>query len=75
MAGIPWTEQEVEILRKMAEAGKSVDDIAAVLVSRTVCSVEKKASELRVSLAGRTEIDVAAFNQIMGETWKPRVAE
>lgn len=75
MAGMPWTDQEVEVLRVMAQGGRSMRDIRNVLKSRSLAAINCKAADIELSLnQGVPEIDIDAFNAIMGETWKPRVA-
>lgn len=76
MAGIPWTEAERDILKKMAEAGKSANDICRVLVCRTRSGVFSQAYDMGLLLSGATpEVDMEAFNQIMGGIWKPQAQE
>ena len=49
----------------MALAGKTVDDIGAVLKSRSVHSIQSKAASLRLSLCPAPEIDLSEFKRIM----------
>jgi hypothetical protein len=52
MAGIPWTDEEIAILRKMIKAGCTARQISTVLESRTIHAINKKAQELDLSLSG-----------------------
>jgi len=62
-----WTEAEKEILKSMAMANRCAKDIIKVLKSRTIHSVNQKAAELGLSLAGKEpEIDINEFNRLMG---------
>ncbi len=62
-----WTEAEKDILKSMAMAGRYAEDIIKVLKSRTINSVNQKAAELGLSLAGKEpEIDINEFNRLMG---------
>lgn len=62
----PWTDQEHEIMRKMAHAGKNRWDIAKVLTSRTPVAIASKAISLGISLnGGMPEIDMDEYNRIM----------
>lgn len=68
-----WSKEEVEVLGKMAAAGKSVGQIAKVLTSRTRHGIETKASSLGLSLGQPTPtIDFDAFKKIMGEMETPK---
>lgn len=72
--GIPWTKQEMDILRAMAEAGCSFVEIREVLLSRSLPAIVKKAAEERISLACRTpEVNQELFRRLMAERgvkWK-----
>lgn len=64
-----WTEQEINILVKMAERGLSIPEIQKVLVSRSRDAITGKASNLKISLDGfKPEINLDAYNEIMGTT-------
>lgn len=61
-----WTKKEIEILKIMAEAGKSVDEVLTVLKSRTDSAVLGKAERLGITFTPKPEFDEAAFKKIMG---------
>jgi hypothetical protein len=66
MAGQPWTDEEREILRKLAGRGKTAKEIARVLVSRSEDAIKAQAGGMCVSLAGNPpEIDMAEFTRLM----------
>lgn len=66
MAGQPWTSDELEILKQMADAGKTSKEISMVLVGRSIMAIESKSSELALSLAGpKPVIDLEAFKRLM----------
>ena len=48
-AGKPWTSEELDVLRRMAEAGALTDEIADQL-GRTMVSVTSQAERLQVSI-------------------------
>lgn len=60
-----WDEKETEILRKMVEAGKTVDDVRRVLVGRSENSVRFKVRAMDMVFRPHPEIDFEAFKQIM----------
>jgi hypothetical protein len=60
-----WTVQEVDILRKMVEAGKSVNDIRMVLTARSNNAIRCKVNDIGMVFRGTPEIDFEAFKQIM----------
>lgn len=63
---MPYTEREIEIIREMAEAGKTPDDVLAVLKSRTIEGL--KAISRREGIKFKLfqpEIDEAAFKKLM----------
>jgi hypothetical protein len=63
MSGIPWTKKEIEILKQMIATGCAVEEILKVLKSRTQGSIQAKAGDLGLSLAGTPEIDFDAFTK------------
>lgn len=66
MAGRPWTPQELEILKKMAEAGKTAKEIKKVLVTRSMGGITNKASSVGLSLAGlEPTINFEAYKEMM----------
>ena len=68
MARIYWTDEELMILRDAAEKGVMAKQLAQILKSRTKASIDNKARELGVSLAGgKPEIDRKAYRRIMKE--------
>lgn len=62
MAGTFWTDEEIEILKKMANAGYSAKQISKVLKTRTINGVNRKAQELDISL-GRKKV-VIDYNKL-----------
>lgn len=67
-----WTAQEVDILRKMVEAGKSIDDIRKVLVARSANAIRCKVNDIGMIFQGKPEIDFEAFKQIMKTVREPK---
>lgn len=67
-AYIPWTPNEEEILRKMAAAKKTIDEIGAVLKSRSRPGIKSKAQNIGIDLLAyqSPEIDEEAFKRLMG---------
>jgi hypothetical protein len=64
--GLPWTNEEIRILREMAEARKSPKQIVAVLRSRTEHAIVYKAKEMGIAFrCYEPEIDLDAFNRLM----------
>jgi hypothetical protein len=63
---IQWTKKEVEILKAMAAAGKTVDEVLSVLKSRTKHGVVTKAEHMGIKLTPKPVFDEAAFKRIMG---------
>lgn len=63
----PWMNDEMEILRTMLDAGKTLEDISKVLKSRNIDSIRSKSISLgyKPSLHPRGEIDMEAFRRIM----------
>ena len=68
MARIVWTAQEESILRKMAQAKRTVREVCFVLKSRSPASITAKALKmgLELSYSPSPEIDEAAFKRLMG---------
>lgn len=60
-----WSDKEVEILQKMARAGKTPQEVVKVLKSRTITSIQKKASDQGISFSDSPEIDFDAFKNMM----------
>jgi len=66
MAGKIWADDETDILRQMAAAGKTARQISAVLKSRSIASINDKSCREGISLSrGDPEIDFEAFRKIM----------
>ena len=63
-----WTQQEMDILKKLAEQNYPVRKIAKVLKSRTLNAIRNKAEELGLYLGGgpAPEIDLEAFKKLIG---------
>jgi hypothetical protein len=62
-----WTKQEEDILKKMIAAGKTPEDCARVLKSRTVDGIRNKAKRMVLKFKYEVEIDKAEFNKMMGK--------
>jgi hypothetical protein len=60
-----WTDKEVEILKKMLDAGKTADEIAQVIKSRTLDGIRNKAGHMGWKFYAVPEFDMDAFNKIM----------
>lgn len=68
-----WTVQEEDILEKMVVAGKSPQDVVAVLKSRSVDSVRQKSEKMKlIWVCSYPEIDLKAFKEKMGDAIKER---
>lgn len=64
MAGIPWTEEEEQLLREGVEKGLTTKQLLLVLKSRTKTAIENKAAQLGISLqVGKPEIDREAYRR------------
>ena len=50
MSGIPWSEQEVDALTRLAAAGVEIRTIAQVLLSRSPKSIQQKLYELNLTI-------------------------
>ena len=62
MSNIPWTEEEIDILRKLADAGYPAQDMVRVLKSRTLNAITNKMSGLGIkSRIQAPEIDYSAL--------------
>jgi hypothetical protein len=60
-----WTNQEKEVLRKMAEANKTMDEIQSVLVSRPRHGIENQVKIMGLSIGKKPEINMEAFKKLM----------
>jgi hypothetical protein len=70
MISVPWTKEEENILKKMAQKGCSDSEIALVLRRRTKNGVRVKRAALNLQqyrYLPAAEIDMAAFNLYMKE--------
>jgi hypothetical protein len=66
MAGIPWSEKEREVLKKLAEAHCIIDDVLRVFPSRSRASIFSQASVLGISFAGpESEINMDEFKKLV----------
>lgn len=63
-----WSDQEIEIVKKMFMAKKSPKEIAKVLICRSSCAIERKLYSLGLFYSDNPEIDMDAYKQIMEET-------
>ena len=66
MARKPWSDKEKEILVKMCAAGKSKTEIMLVLKGRTRAAIQGKIEDLEIVIQHRDDVDMNAFNLIMG---------
>ena len=64
---VKWSDQEVEILKKMNAARKTPDDIARVLKSRTPEGIRHKADKMGLNWSIEPDIDFEAFKKMMGK--------
>ena len=69
MAGNFWTAEEEQVLRRMIEAGHSVQAVTEVLKSRTQGAVEKKKGQLGLRMRGtfQPNIDWATYQALTGD--------
>lgn len=66
MAGISWSREEDDIVRKMASAGSSLDEMKEVLLSRTAHAIEqycKKQGILLGYAAKKPQVDHEAYKR------------
>ena len=64
---VKWSDQEIEILKKMNAASKTPDDIARVLKSRTPEGILHKARKMGLHWSIEPDIDFEAFKKMMGK--------
>lgn len=62
---IKWTDREVEILKKMLDAHKTLEEVAQVLKSRTEDGIRNKVDNMGWHFTHEPEFDYAAFERIM----------
>ena len=63
----PYTQEEMDILKKMVNAGLTPEDCARVLKSRTVTGIEDKAGRMGLKWKYlESEIDMDEFKRLMG---------
>lgn len=69
MGAKPWSKEEEDALRKLAEKGYTLQQICeAKVFNRTFAGLHRKAHVLGISLGGKPgEIDQDAFRRMMGE--------
>ena len=68
MAGVPWTSEEIEILKTLADKGFTTNEISRVLQSRTPNSIENQARvfHLKLGLTSRKpKIDHEALKELL----------
>jgi len=68
MAGIKWTDKEIDILRALASKGYSVQDMLKVFKERTYHSIQHKAREMEIKIgfgARTAEFDEQLFEEMM----------
>ena len=64
---VKWSDQEIEILKKMNAASKTPDDIARVLKSRTPGGIMHKADRMGLNWSIEPDIDFEEFKKMMGK--------
>ena len=64
---VKWTKQEDDILQKMIAAGKTPEECARVLKSRTVDGIRNRAKRMGLKFKYEVEIDIEAFKKMMGK--------
>jgi len=65
MAGIPWTDEEEGVLKKMVGLGHGVEAICSVLKSRSQASVRSKMDSIGLKLQYEApEIDYDALKNL-----------
>jgi hypothetical protein len=64
---VKWSDQEIEILKKMNAASKTPDDIARVLKSRTLEGIKHKSDRMGLNWSIEPDIDFEAFKKMMGK--------
>jgi hypothetical protein len=60
-----WTSEEKEVLKKMAEANKTMDEIQSVLVSRPRHGIRNQLKNMGLSIGPKPEINMEAFKKLM----------
>jgi hypothetical protein len=65
MSGAFWKDQELDILKEMVEAGRSLQEIMSVLKSRTAEGIRNQMDSKGLSFSREPEIDMEAFKKIM----------
>ena len=64
---VKWSDQEIEILKKMNAANRTPEDVALVLKSRTPEGIRCKSESLGLKWGIKPEIDIEAFKKMMGK--------
>jgi hypothetical protein len=75
MAGILWTEKEIEILKELATAGRDAREISLVLKSRSRAAIHEQASRQGISVGAASqepEIDFEAFKKMLKTVRNPK---
>lgn len=68
MAGVPWTEQEESMLKKLIETGCTPKDISQVFIGRTYAGICNKLQSMRLFCKPPTpDIDMDAYRLLTGE--------
>jgi hypothetical protein len=65
MSGAFWKDQELDILKEMVEAGRSLQEIMSVLKSRTAEGIRNQMDSKGLSFSREPEIDMETFKKIM----------
>ena len=64
---IYWSEEETTMLRKMADAGCTMDEVLRVFRGRTIEGISGKLNRLGIELKPqKSEVDYEAFKQLIG---------
>lgn len=68
MPGIPWTEKEKGLLRKLVEAGHDASACAEVFPDRTINSIRSQADSLGLRFVSpQAQINIQAAKMLLGE--------
>jgi hypothetical protein len=63
---IYWSDEETKMLRKMANAGCTVDDILKVFKSRSIDGIIGKLDRIGISLKPlKAELDIDLYKKLM----------
>lgn len=66
----PWSDGELDILRKMNGAGCTLKEVARVLKARTEAAIRSKMRSEGLRVQNPEEIDYESFRKIMAQRGK-----